>query len=296
MLNLTFKPYVSSGFRIFYGNFITSPQVRCMATLKEIEGRLKSVKNIEKITKTMKTVASTKLTQSQKEMEKARTYSVSQEELFINSKTTAPEHSKTLYVVCSSNKGLCGGIHSQITRAVRKMIEGNPDSQVIVFGDKAKMQLARYIPKNIAISFSQVGKDVPTFSDAQAIADVIIQSIKEFDKIDIVYNHFKNSISYIPVTKTVYSEDIFKNSENFNIYEVNDDILSNLKEFSLATSIFSALVEGHACEISARRNAMDNASKNASEMIKKFQILYNRQRQAVITTELIDIITGASAL
>ncbi|KAG5519167.1 hypothetical protein PMAC_002255 [Pneumocystis sp. 'macacae'] len=247
-----------------------------MATLREIEGRLKSIKNIEKITKTMKTVASTKMTHSQKEMEKAKVYGFSHEELFIHSKTKAPENSKTLYIVCSSDKGLCGGVHSQITKMTRKLVEKNPEGQIIILGDKAKMQLSRYIPKNIVMSFSHVGKDIPKFSDAQAIAHEILLSKKEFDTIDIIYNQLKSTVSYIPVTRTVYSEQVFRSSENIDIYEIEDDVLSNLKEFSLATSIFSSLVESHACEISARRNAMDNASKNALEMIKKFQISYNR--------------------
>ncbi|KAG4306331.1 hypothetical protein PORY_000319 [Pneumocystis oryctolagi] len=291
MLNLNIGRNIWKEIGIFKYAFMSASQTRYMATLREIEGRLKSIRNIEKITKTMKTVASTKLTHSQKAMEKAKVYCVSHEELFVHSKTKALENSKTLYVVCSSDKGLCGGVHSQVTRMTRRLIEKDPKGQIIVLGDKAKMQLSRYIPQNIAMSFSQVGKNIPKFSDAQAIAHEILLSKIEFDKIDIIYNHLKSSVSYVPVIKTVYSEHVFKNSENINIYEIEDNILSNLKEFSLATSIFSSLVESHACEISARRNAMDSASKNALEMIKKFQISYNRQRQIIITTELIDIIT-----
>ncbi|CCJ28344.1 unnamed protein product [Pneumocystis jirovecii] len=280
MLNLCIRRSILHRTGLFHCSFTITLQPRYMATLREIESRLKSIKNIEKITKTMKTVASrTKMTHSQKAMEKAKVYGLSHEELFIHSKTKVPENPKTLYVVCSSDKGLCGGVHSQITKMTRKLIEKNPEGQIIVLGDKAKMQLSRYIPKNIIMSFSHVGKDIPRFSDAQAIAHEILLSKKEFDTIDIIYNQLKSTVSYIPIIRTVYSEQVFKNSENIDVYEIEDDVLSNLKEFSLATSIFSSLVESHACEISARRNAMDNASKNALEMIKKFQISYNRQRQ-----------------
>ncbi|KAG5439223.1 hypothetical protein PCANB_001522 [Pneumocystis canis] len=296
MINLSLKRNLFHKLNVFHYGFIIYPQLRHAATLREIEGRLRSIKNIEKITKTMKTVASTKMTHSQKAMERAKIYGVSHDELFIHSNIKLPKHSKTLYIICSSDKGLCGGVHSQITRMTRKMIEEDPEGQVIVLGDKVKMQLSRYIPKNIVMSFSQIGKDIPKFFEAQVIADEIIKSEREFDKIDILYNHLKSSVSYVPTTKTVYSEEAFKNSENISMYEIEEDILSNLKEFSIATGIFSSLVENHACEILARRNAMDNASKNALEMIKKFKIVYNRQRQIIITTELIDIITGASAL
>ncbi|KTW30769.1 ATP synthase F1, gamma subunit [Pneumocystis carinii B80] len=247
-----------------------------MATLREIKGRLKSIENIEKITKTMKTVASTKLSYSQKAMEKAKVYSISQEEIFFGSEIKVPEQLKTLYIVCSSDKGLCGGIHSQLTRVTRELVEKNPEGHVVILGDKAKMQLTRYIPRNIIMSFTQIGKDIPTFYDAQMISNAIIQSNREFDKADIIYNSFKSTLSYLPAIKTIYSENFLKDSKNYHIYEAEDNVLTNFKEFLLSTGIFSALVEGHACEISARRNAMDNASKNALEMIKKFKIIFNR--------------------
>lgn len=229
-------------------------------------------------------------------MEKAKVYSISQEEIFFGSEIKVPEQLKTLYIVCSSDKGLCGGIHSQLTRVTRELVEKNPEGHVVILGDKAKMQLTRYIPRNIIMSFTQIGKDIPTFYDAQMISNAIIQSNREFDKADIIYNSFKSTLSYLPAIKTIYSENFLKDSKNYHIYEAEDNVLTNFKEFLLSTGIFSALVEGHACEISARRNAMDNASKNALEMIKKFKIIFNRQRQAAITTELVDIITGASAL
>lgn len=271
---------------------------RSMATLREIEARLKSIKNIEKITKTMKTVASTKLTRAQRAMESAKVYGAGSNRLYDSAETKLPEEGKTLFVTVSSDKGLCGGVHSQMSRATRRAIDelANAESKVVVLGDKARAQLVRLVPSNLALAFNNVGRDVPTYAEAQAIADMIIKEGLDFDKIKILYNKFESAMSYSPATIEAYSEEAFKNSINFGQYEIEDDVLQNLREFTLANNIYWGLVEGHACEISARRNAMDSASKNAGEMIDKFSILYNRQRQAVITNELIDIITGASAL
>ncbi|KAF2164173.1 hypothetical protein M409DRAFT_25519 [Zasmidium cellare ATCC 36951] len=279
---------------------VTAPAVQNanFATLREIEGRLKSIKNIEKITKTMKIVASTKLTKAQRAMEESRAYGTTNNQVFEEAETKAVEgeNKKTLLIVCSSDKGLCGGIHSGLTRAVRRTIAEKPaDYDFVVLGEKCKAQLSRSNAKEMVLSFAGVGKDVPTFADAQAIADQITLLPADYGSIKIMYNKFLNAQSYEPTTIEAYSEDAIKESPNFAAFEIDDEVLSNMREFALANSIYWALAEGHACEISARRNAMDNASKNAGDMIDKFQILYNRTRQAVITGELVEIITGAAA-
>ncbi|MCJ1478929.1 atp3 gamma subunit of the F1 sector of mitochondrial F1F0 ATP synthase [Lambiella insularis] len=267
------------------------------ATLREIEGRLKSIRNIEKITKTMKIVASTKLTRAQKAMTESRSYGQTSNTVFESAETKAEEveGKKTLIVVASSDKGLCGGIHSGLTRATRRMLEQKPDSDIVVIGEKSKAQLGRSNGKNIVLSFAGVGKDVPTFADAQAIADQIALLPTDYQDVQIIYNKFINASSYEATPIEAFSEEAIKDSPNFSAFEIDDEVLGNLREYALANSLFWALAEGHACEQSARRNAMDNASKNAGDMITKFQILYNRTRQAVITGELVEIITGASA-
>jgi len=132
--------------------------------------------------------------------------------------------------------------------------------------------------------------------DAATIADKIIKDGLEFDSVSLVYNRFVSAISYEATIVEVFSEETLKNSPNFRVYEMEDDSTRDLAEFALANAIYAALVEGHAAEQSSRRNAMDNASKNAGEMINSLQMQYNRGRQAAITNELVDIITGASAL
>jgi F-type H+-transporting ATPase subunit gamma len=290
----------------------------------------------------MKIVASTKLTRAQRAMNESQAYGQTSNKVFESAETKPleGEGKKTLYVVCSSDKGLCGGIHSGLSRFMRRNFAA-PDHQpadLVLIGEKARAQLGRTNAKDIVLSFAGVGKDVPTFADAQAIADQISQLEGDYSDIKIVYNKFINATSYEPTIIEAYSDEAIANSPNFSAFEVDEELLSNLREYSLANSLFWALAEGHACEISARRNAMDvspirqhclpvarifcclyihiyrqtcsnsglknnrsadlisqNASKNAGEMINKYQILFNRTRQAVITGELVEIITGATA-
>ncbi|CBF89876.1 F1F0 ATP synthase subunit gamma [Aspergillus nidulans FGSC A4] len=271
------------------------PNAANFATLREIEGRLKSIKNIKKITNTMKVIASTRLTRAQKAMDDSRAYGQTSNTLFEQAETKALEDKKTLLVVASSDKGLCGGIHSGLSKAARRALEANPNSDLVVLGEKAKAQLSRTNPNAIVLSFANVCKDIPTFADAQAVADQIALLPTDYASVKVIYNKFVNAQSYEPDTVEAYSEEAITQSPNFSAYEADEETLSNLREYALANSLFWAMAEGHACEISARRNAMENASKNAGEMIDKFQILYNRQRQAAITGELVEIITGAAA-
>ncbi|KAM0248388.1 hypothetical protein ACHAQJ_009490 [Trichoderma viride] len=267
------------------------------ATLREIETRLKSIRNIEKITNTMKIVASTKLTRATRSMNNSRKYGQTSNEVFEAAETTAAEaeEKKSLVIVCSSDKGLCGGIHSGMSRTVRRLFAEGQSFDLVLIGEKSKAQLQRTNAKNIQLSFAGIGKDIPTFADAQAIADQIVSLPTEYTDVKILYNKFINATSYEPTFIEAFSEEAISQSPNISAFEVEDEALGNLREYSLANSLYWALAEGHACEQSARRNAMDNASKNAGEMIGKYQILYNRTRQAVITGELVEIITGATA-
>ncbi|EMD36858.1 hypothetical protein CERSUDRAFT_83893 [Gelatoporia subvermispora B] len=290
------------------GRIAAQPQVlgaapsgaRNMATLREIELRLKSVRNIEKITKSMKMIASTKLAKAQRAMQAGKQYGIANSEVFEHSPA---EHSgkRKLFLVISSDKGLCGGIHSSVSKATRRAIADKDvpveaDSPIMVVGDKAKAQLSRALGKNLVLTFNQIGRDIPTFADAAGVADLIMKSGVQYDGITIVYNQFVSAISYESATMEVATEASLKESSGFKAYEMEEDVTKDLAEFSLANAIYATLTESHACEQSARRNAMDNASKNATDMISKLQMQYNRGRQAAITNELVDIITGASAL
>src|SRR3984957_5582465 len=189
------------------------------ATLREIEDRLKSIRNIEKITNTMKIVGSTKLTRAQRAMTESRQYGQTSNAVFEHAETKPieGEGKKTLIVVASSDKGLCGGIHSGLTKRVRKMLIEKPDSDIVVLGEKSKAQLGRSNGKKIVLSFAGIGKDVPTFADAQAIADQISLLPTDYADIQIVYNKFINAQSYEATPIEAFSEEAIANSRKYNI-------------------------------------------------------------------------------
>ncbi|KAF9102117.1 atp3 gamma subunit of the F1 sector of mitochondrial F1F0 ATP synthase [Mortierella sp. GBA35] len=272
-------------------------QTRNMATLREIQLRLNAIKNIGKITKSMKMIASTKVAKAQRAMESARVYGASSSSIYKNANTTPLEGEENVYIVSSSDRGLCGGIHSSVAKATRRLIaaDGVP-SGIVVLGDKAKNQMSRTNRTDIQLSFNQIGKAIPTFAEASAAADTIRTSGIKFDTLTMVYNHFASAIAYEAVPIRNYSSDAMKAADAFAAYELDEDVLENYNEFLLANNIYWGLVEGHASEMSAKRTAMENATKNAGEMVDRLTMTYNRSRQAAITSELVDIITGASAL
>lgn len=259
--------------------------------------RLKSIKNIEKITNTMKIVASTRLNKAQRAMAASRVFHESDAEFYKNTEPEKSEEDKTLLVVVSSDKGLCGSIHTQISKAARKRFqELNGNADIVTLGDKVRAQLIRTHPENIKLAFSGVGKEAPNFSEVALIADEI-KSLGNYENIEVLYNKFVSGVSFEPSEFGVYAAAAIEHAPGLAKYDVEDEeVYSTISEFSLANSILTAMAEGYASEISARRNAMDNASKNAGDMINSYSILYNRTRQAVITNELVDIITGASSL
>lgn len=270
---------------------------RNYATLREIEMRLKSIKNIEKITNTMKIVASTRMNKAQRAMEASRVFNKSDLEFYKNTEPEENPDEKSLMVVVSSDKGLCGSIHTQVAKAARRRIEelsGNVD--VVTIGDKVRAQMARTHSDKLKLAFSGVGKAEPTFLEASLIADEIA-TLGKYQNIEILYNKFVSGVAFEPSNFAVFAAEAIEKAPGLNKYELeSEDTAETVAEFSLANSILSAQAEGYASEVSARRNAMDNASKNAGDMINRYSILYNRTRQAVITNELVDIITGASSL
>ncbi|KAJ2586277.1 atp3 gamma subunit of the F1 sector of mitochondrial F1F0 ATP synthase [Coemansia sp. RSA 1722] len=272
-------------------------QTRNMATLKEIQNRLKSVTNISKITASMKMIASTKTTRAQRAMNVARQYGQVSNDFVKQSEVKKAENAKEILITASSDKGLCGGIHSSLSRYSRRYLNEHPDTPLVVIGDKGKVQLQRVYPQNIAYSFNQIGSTIPTFDESSGISSVILNDKAiEFDNAKLVYNQFVSAIAFetseienFPISQIV-------EAPNFKAYEVQEEVLENLNEFLFANTMHWALVEGHAAEMAAKRTAMENATKNAGDMIQRLTLQYNRGRQTVITNELIEIITGASAL
>ena len=184
------------------------------ATLREIQSRLKSIKNIEKITKTMKIVASTKLNRAQRAMADSRNYGETSNTVYDNAETKPLEADgkKALVIVCSSDKGLCGGIHSGLSKKARLMLAENSNIDLAIVGEKSKSQLSRSNGSNIVISFAGVGRDIPTFADAQAIADQIALLPTDYSSIKILYNKYLNAQSYNAQSIEAFSAEAIQES------------------------------------------------------------------------------------
>ncbi|XP_061817279.1 ATP synthase subunit gamma, mitochondrial isoform X2 [Nerophis lumbriciformis] len=278
-------------------------QVRNMATLKDITIRLKSIKNIQKITKSMKMVAAAKYARAERQLKPARVYGSGALALYEKAEIKAPEDkaAKHLIIGVTSDRGLCGAIHSGVAKTIKNEIANLTGSgkevMVVNVGDKLRGILHRTHSKHIMLNCKEVGRKPPTFGDASIIAGELLNSGYEFDQGAVIYNRFRSVISYKTDKKPIFSNDTVANAETMGMYDdIDADVLRNYQEFALVNIIYLALKEGSTSEQSARMTAMDSASKNASEMIDKLTLTFNRTRQAVITKELIEIISGAAAL
>ena len=291
-----------------------------MASLDDLKKRITSVKSTQKITKAMKMVAAAKLRKAQEGAEKGRPYSDKMNNIILNlsEKITDPENSPKLLsgtgsdkvhlcVVMTSDRGLCGGFNSNIIKKAKlyfqKINDEGKELKIITVGSKGYDQLKRIYEKNIIekVSFKE-SKNINYF-DADKVGKIIIDKFNnnEFDVCTIFYNQFKNVISQIPqqqqlipLDKKRDEEDLSEDSYEFEPEE--DEILSYLLPKNISTQIFKAMLENSASEQGSRMSAMDNATRNAGEMVDKLTIEYNRSRQAAITKELIEIISGAESL
>ncbi|MEM9626247.1 MAG: F0F1 ATP synthase subunit gamma [Pseudomonadota bacterium] len=294
-----------------------------MASLKELKNRIGSVKQTQKITSAMKLVAASKLKKAQEQAEAARPFAERMSGMLTNlaagvaDKENAPkllagsgEDKVHLLVVATADRGLCGGFNSSIARGARRKIaeleaEGRT-VKVLCIGRKGRDQLRRDHREKITETIDGVGKAKLSYDEAAAIALKLEQMYEagEFDVCTIVYNQFKSAITQILTLKQLIpvetpEEDEADSSDVKAVYEFEpeeDVILEELLPRNLAVQIYGALTENAASEQGARMSAMDNATRNAGEMINKLTLVYNRTRQAKITSELIEIISGAEAL
>ena len=295
-----------------------------MASLKFLRNRISSVKSTQKITKAMKMVAAAKLRKAQQNAENARPYSEKLNSIILNLKNSvtdmdsAPkllvgnQKSEThLCVVLSSDRGLCGGFNTNICRKAKlffeKVLGEGKNLKIIVVGSKANDQLKRKYNQFIIDRISLKDEKVVSFSKAQEITDKILNLFtrNEFDICTLFYNQFKSVISQIPQAQQLIPVSIEKKSNQEPLssggseyeYEPDEnDILENLLPKNIATQIYTAFLENLASEQGSIMTAMDNATRNAGDLIAKLTINYNRTRQAVITKELIEIISGAESL
>jgi F-type H+-transporting ATPase subunit gamma len=287
-------------------------QQRGMATLKDISIRLKSVKNIQKITKSMKMVAAAKYAKAERELKGARAYGVgaqtfydnigSGEESATDGTVATPKEGgkKRLLVLMTSDRGLCGAVHSSIAKEAKLILKNKPadvEYKVVCIGDKSKVAMSRVYPKDLLFTANDIGRQPPTFEDASIAANEILNSGYEFDEGQIIFNKFKTVVSYQTSKLPLMSLEHIKSNDKLLLYDsVDDDLLQSYTEYSLAQLIYYAMKESATSEQSSRMTAMDGASKNAGEMIDKLTLQFNRTRQAVITRELIEIISGAACV
>lgn len=293
-----------------------------MASLKFLRNRITSVKSTQKITKAMKMVAAAKLRKAQQNAENARPYSEKLNSIILNLKNSvndidsAPKllvgnqkEETHLCVVLSSDRGLCGGFNTNICRKAKiffeKVIEQNKKLKIIVVGSKANDQLRRKYSQYIIDKISLKDEKVISFAKAQEITDKILNLFirNEFDACTLFFNKFKSVVLQIPQAKQLIpvsiNEKLDQENKNNSQYEYEpeeNEILENLLPKNIATQIYTAFLENQASEQGSRMTAMDNATRNAGELIGKLTINYNRTRQAVITKELIEIISGAESL
>ncbi|XP_074317070.1 ATP synthase subunit gamma, mitochondrial-like [Silene latifolia] len=285
-----------------------SPGVRYIST-QIVRNRMKSVKNIQKITKAMKMVAASKLRQIQSKAEKSR--GLWQPFTALLGDIPSVDVKRNVIVTISADKGLCGGINStsvKTSRAVHKLNAGpDKENKYVILGEKAKVQLIRDSKQSIELCITELQKNPLNYTQVSAIADDILKNV-QFDALRIVYNKFSSVVSFLPTVSTVLSPEIVERESeaggklgDLDSYEIEggeskSEILQNLTEFQFSCVMFNAVLENACSEQGARMSAMDSSSRNAGEMLDRLTLTYNRTRQASITTELTEIISGASAL
>ena len=303
-----------------------------MSNLKDLKVRINSVKSTQKITSAMKMVAAAKLRRAQEGAEAARPFASRMERMVaavgdsIAGIDGAPKmlagtgkQDTHLIVACTADRGLCGGFNSSIAREVRKMVinlkaEGKT-VKILCIGRKGRDNLKRDYESNIIDTIEGIGKSSVEYTEATDVADRITAMFDEddFDICTIVFNCFQSAMTQIPTAQQLIpfaapEAEEEKNGETapkatdegpspIFIFEPEEqDILSELLPRNIGVQIFQALLESAASEHGARMTSMDNATRNAGEMIDKLSIIYNRTRQAAITTELVEIVSGAEAL
>ena len=292
-----------------------------MPSLDDLKKRIKSVKSTQKITKAMKMVAAAKLRRAQESAEKGRPFSEKMNNIILNLSRSISDKDNAskfligtgkdathLCVVITADRGLCGGFNTNICRKAKnyfeKILKENKVLKIITVGSKGNDQLKRIYGKYIIEKINFKGFRKITYKEAENIGKIIIKLFNEsqFDVCKIFYNKFKNVITQIPQEQQLIPIESDKKkedkvSDNFYEFEPEEnEILNNLLPRNISTQIFKALLENAASEQGSRMTAMDNATRNAGDLVDALTIKYNRSRQAAITKELIEIISGAESL
>jgi F-type H+-transporting ATPase subunit gamma len=293
-----------------------------MPSLKDLRNRIGSVKSTQKITKAMKMVAAAKLRRAQESAEKGRAYSDKMNRIISNLKSTMSDGSSApkllvgsgndqthLCIVMTADRGLCGGFNTNICKKARQyfseILNKNKTLKIITVGSKGNDQLKRNFSKYIIESISYKHLKKITVNEASELTSKVIKMFEngEFDVCTIFYNKFKSVISQepqaqqlIPVESGEEQKETQADEVQYEFEPDQEEILEHLLPQNMTTQIFKAFLENAASEQGSRMSAMDNATRNAGDLIDRLTINYNRSRQAVITKELIEIISGAESL
>ncbi len=290
-----------------------------MANLKDLKTRINSVKSTQKITAAMKMVAAAKLRRAQEAAESGRPYANRMRRVTANLAAKADVNSAPallvgngksathLLVVISADRGLCGGFNGSITRQTRTEVTRLQDEgktvKLLMVGRKSADALRREYGKQFIDSFEGIQGTSVSFSDAASLGDTILTGFEagDYDVCTMIYNKFVNAITQeITLTQLIPAEinavDDSDANVNYEYEPEEDELLDTLLPRILSTQIYSALLESSAAELAARMTAMDNATRNAGDLIDRLTLVYNRTRQAAITSELIEIISGAEAV
>ena len=290
-----------------------------MPSLDDLKKRIKSVKSTQKITKAMKMVAAAKLRRAQESAEKGRPFSEKMNNVILNLSSSISDKDSAskflagtgkdtthLCVVITADRGLCGGFNTNICRKAKnyfeKILKEGKILKIFTVGSKGHDQLKRLYGKYIIEKMNFKGLKKITYKEAEDTGKIIIKLFNEsqFDVCKIFYNRFKNVITQIPQEQQIVpieKQKEVKISDNFYEFEPEEnEILDDLLPKNISTQIFKAFLENAASEQGSRMTAMDNATRNAEDLVDKLTINYNRSRQAAITKELIEIISGAESL
>jgi F-type H+-transporting ATPase subunit gamma len=290
-----------------------------MPSLDDLKKRIKSVKSTQKITKAMKMVAAAKLRRAQESAEKGRPFSEKMNNVILNLSSSISDKDSAskflvgtgkdtthLCVVITADRGLCGGFNTNICRKAKnyfeKILKEGKILKIFTVGSKGHDQLKRLYGKYIIEKMNFKGLKKITYKEAEDTGKIIIKLFNEsqFDVCKIFYNRFKNVITQIPQEQQIVpieKQKEVKISDNFYEFEPEEnEILDDLLPKNISTQIFKAFLENAASEQGSRMTAMDNATRNAEDLVDRLTINYNRSRQAAITKELIEIISGAESL
>ena len=292
-----------------------------MPSLDDLKKRITSVKSTQKITKAMKMVAAAKLRKAQESAEKGRPFSEKMNNIILNLSSSIPDKENAskflvgtrkdnvyLCVVITADRGLCGGFNTNICRKAKnyfeRILKEGKTLKIFTVGSKGYEQLKRIYGGYIIEKTSFKGFKKITYKDTEEIGKKIVKLFneKQFDVCKIFYNKFKNVITQIPQEQQIIpmensNKKEEKKSENYYEFEPEEnEILDDLLPRNISTQIFKAFLENAASEQGSRMTAMDNATRNAGDLVDKLTITYNRSRQAAITKELIEIISGAESL